>query len=335
MLMSLYQPSFGEPIRSHGSLFLCYCFIASIQTAEQAQAALAHSISKGWVTSSAAVKAPSDVIIHGLCHQFHTPRVESVHVHQLSDDHWVVVNPSGDVLFDPQQPPNNDQEDPETTEIATLLFENDVVDRMEMQFKRPLSLRKATKIKVDGGVWVSGKADDVLFSAYYHPTRRHCATVKSGVDGRIHPGVKEWVEPGQWAVAYAISRADSGNEGHYELEDAPAQTNIYRDYPTDLLKGIDVHSVIDRIAAARGTPLINRKATKRMADGGVWVCGRADDVLFSAFFHNSRRHRVFVRPGAGAGLVPQDAEWTKPGEWSFAWADTTASSGNKAIYEVE
>ena len=349
----LYQPAHAEPIRTHGSLFLCYCFIASLQTASQVTDAFSHALSQGWITSQSIVRVPQNVIVDGLCKHFLTPKIERVRAYQVNTKHWVVVNKAGDVLYDPMVPVNNEELDGATLTIHAELYESDLLDKIEEHVGRPLIIRNSTKQTCDGGVWVTGKGDDLLFSAYFHNSRRHCAFVQAA-SGKMWPGTVEWANPGDWSIAYIISRNQTGNRGLYEVEDVPAAANIFRDYnqrhqmasvenqeatadeeTLEMFRNLDPAKIVAKIERARGAPLTNRQVARKIVKGGIWVFGRGDGVIFSALFHKTRRHRALVRPGQFAEVYPKDAQWTKPNKWSYVWVESDAAHGNKALYEIE
>lgn len=103
----------------------------------------------------------------------------------------------------------------------------DLLDELEMMYGN-LGERKVTQKEAEGGIWISGTAGSILFSAYYHATKRHTVKVKAGTDAQTLPAEEEWVEPGQWAIIYTVMTGSSGYEVFYDIDsDYETNSNVY------------------------------------------------------------------------------------------------------------
>ena len=74
--------------------------------------------------------------------------------------------------------------------------------------------RQFTRTKVDGGVWIRGHADELVMSAYMHPTKAHSVAIRSGATAKILPEKNEVAPAGTWAIAFG-----NGNEALYKIEE--------------------------------------------------------------------------------------------------------------------
>ena len=67
----------------------------------------------------------------------------------------------------------------------------------------------------DGGRWISVQSDGIVISAYFHPTKWHSATVKTGF--RHDRVAKSEAPPGKWAVAQIKRDIFGGDQTFYNL----------------------------------------------------------------------------------------------------------------------
>ena len=97
--------------------------------------------------------------------------------------------------------------------------ENMVLDVAERQLGRTFQTRQFTRTKVDGGVWIRGHADELVMSAYMHPTKAHSVAIRSGATAKILPEKVEVAPAGAWAVAFGNPQSAHGNEALYRIEE--------------------------------------------------------------------------------------------------------------------
>lgn len=295
----------------------------------------------------------------------------------------------------------------------------DLLDELEVMYGCNLGERQVERKSVDGGIWISGTAGSILFSAYYHPTKKHTARVQAGTDAQVLPSDEEWVEAGQWAIIYTVTNAKEGNVASYEIEreeeanlvpsnptrlllpaaiiakhlsqlesnsptlaaDLPvvtlderleANSNIVKDIITGVKtayqkvtrNGEEAEANIPPVIAAVGAYLAhwaadhvnvnvdfradnfidtleeqlgrkfqNRKINRKIAEGGVWISGTADDVIFSAYYHRSKSHTVAVQ--RNGVTIPETPKFVAPGKWAVVYSIATSEDGNKALFKVD
>ena len=97
--------------------------------------------------------------------------------------------------------------------------ENMFLDVAERQLGRTFQTRQFTRTKVDGGVWIRGHADELVMSAYMHPTKAHSVAIRSGATAKILPEKVEVAPAGAWAVAFGNPQSAHGNEALYRIEE--------------------------------------------------------------------------------------------------------------------
>ena len=112
------------------------------------------------------------------------------------------------------------------TSVIGLLFrrgerfdENMFLDVAEKQLGRTFQTRQFTRSQVDGGVWIRGHADELVMSAYMHPTKAHSVAIRSGATAKILPEKVEVAPAGTWAVAFGNPGTAQGNEALYKIEE--------------------------------------------------------------------------------------------------------------------
>ena len=112
------------------------------------------------------------------------------------------------------------------TSVINLLFrrgerfdENMFLDVAEKQLGRTFRTRQFTRSQVDGGVWIRGHADELVMSAYMHPTKAHSVAIRSGATAKILPEKVEVAPAGTWAVAFGNPGTAQGNEALYKIEE--------------------------------------------------------------------------------------------------------------------
>ena len=112
------------------------------------------------------------------------------------------------------------------TSVINLLFrrgerfdENMFLDVAEKQLGRTFRTRQFTRSQVDGGVWIRGHADELVMSAYMHPTKAHSVAIRSGATAKILPEKVEIAPAGTWAVAFGNPGTAQGNEALYKIEE--------------------------------------------------------------------------------------------------------------------
>ena len=96
--------------------------------------------------------------------------------------------------------------------------ENVLFDAVEQKLGRSFQTRKMTHVRVDGGVWVHGIADDIALSVYYHDSKAHSVAIKTGISARILPEKQQIAQAGEWAIAIGPVESADGNEELYRLE---------------------------------------------------------------------------------------------------------------------
>ena len=97
--------------------------------------------------------------------------------------------------------------------------ENMFLDVAERQLGSTFQTRQFTRTKVDGGVWIRGHADELVMSAYMHPTKAHSVAIRSGATAKILPEKVEVAPAGTWAVAFGNPGTAHGNEALYKIEE--------------------------------------------------------------------------------------------------------------------
>ena len=112
------------------------------------------------------------------------------------------------------------------TSVINLLFrrgerfdENMFLDVAEKQLGRTFRTRQFTRSQVDGGVWIRGHADELVMSAYMHPTKAHSVAIRSGATAKILPEKVDVAPAGTWAVAFGNPGSAQGNEALYKIEE--------------------------------------------------------------------------------------------------------------------
>ena len=96
--------------------------------------------------------------------------------------------------------------------------ENVLLDAVEQKLGRSFQTRKFTRVRVEGGVWVHGLADDIALSAYYHDSKAHSVAIKTGVSAKILPERQQVAQAGEWAIAIGPVESADGHEALYRLE---------------------------------------------------------------------------------------------------------------------
>lgn len=69
-----------------------------------------------------------------------------------------------------------------------------------------------------GGYFLSGVDNGQVWSAVYHPTRPHSASVKPGHWANVYPQPKVYVPGGEWAVTKAAKAVTGGNQAFYDIK---------------------------------------------------------------------------------------------------------------------
>ena len=95
--------------------------------------------------------------------------------------------------------------------------EHQMLDHLEKQLGRTFKTRQFTRTQVDGGVWIRGQADELVLSAYNHPTKAHTVAIRSGATAKILPEKVEVAPAGAWAVAFGNPHSSHGNEALYKI----------------------------------------------------------------------------------------------------------------------
>ena len=95
--------------------------------------------------------------------------------------------------------------------------EHQFLDIAEKQLGRSFKTRLFTRTQVDGGVWIRGQADELMLSAYNHPTKAHSVAIRSGATAKILPEKVEVAPAGCWAVAVGNPGSSHGNEALYKI----------------------------------------------------------------------------------------------------------------------
>jgi hypothetical protein len=100
-------------------------------------------------------------------------------------------------------------------------------------------------------------------------------------------------------------------------------------FKIDVAKPVnDILASIANIIQVKVDQLINHKSFSQ-PNGGQWYSGVVDGVVFSAYYHATRRHRTSVKPGANASTFPSEKCWVDGGNWA------NAAGGNHAYFDTE
>jgi len=132
-----------------------------------------------------------------------------------------------------------------------------------------------------------------------------------------------------------ISRKPFPRIQHHHLEDEPEMNG--GSIPLDLQVSVngDINVLLDQIGNAIGYVLDVRKASRSNPDGGVWLSGVQDNLVYSAYFHPSRKHRTSVKPGRYASVFPSTKDWVPAGQWAVTYTSASRLGGNKAYYDTK
>ena len=96
---------------------------------------------------------------------------------------------------------------------------NKLVDQIAKYIGVALTVSKVNRCDLSGGgLFYSGNQNGVVFSAVYHPTREHSASVRPGSNAAVFPSTKAWVVPGKWAISYTTANWLGGNKAYYDLK---------------------------------------------------------------------------------------------------------------------
>ena len=96
---------------------------------------------------------------------------------------------------------------------------NKLVDQIAKYIGVALTVSKVNRCDLSGGgLFYSGNQNGVVFSAVYHPTRQHSASVRPGSNAGVFPSTKAWVAPGKWAISYTTASKLGGNKAYYDLK---------------------------------------------------------------------------------------------------------------------
>ena len=93
---------------------------------------------------------------------------------------------------------------------------NSFVDYLERKVGT-FKTRSFKTTHVDGGVWIHGAADEIMLSAYMHPSRNHSAAILAGATGQVLPAKQKIVGPGQWCVVFGNPNSTRGNKPLYKI----------------------------------------------------------------------------------------------------------------------
>ena len=95
--------------------------------------------------------------------------------------------------------------------------------------------------------------------------------------------------------------------------------------------GVDINELIDQIGR-----FISASVTKYSEiptpDGGRFVGGIAEHLLFAFYYHPTRKHRVSCHAGPWGSKQPPEHVWFEPGEWAYIITNA-AAFGNQCWYE--
>ena len=94
---------------------------------------------------------------------------------------------------------------------------HELLDRVEKYLPQPFRIRNITQTHVDGGVWIHGHADEMMISAYMHPSKDHSAAIYSRGWGKSLPQKAEIAPPGLWSVAFGNPGSVQGNRAIYRI----------------------------------------------------------------------------------------------------------------------
>jgi len=107
--------------------------------------------------------------------------------------------------------------------------------------------------------------------------------------------------------------------------------------PVDIKVNVngDINVLLDQIGKAIGYVLDVRKASRSNPDGGVWLSGIQDNLVYSAYYHPSREHRTSVKPGHWATVFPASQDWVPAGKWAVTYTTASKLGGNHAYYDTK
>ena len=183
---------------------------------------------------------------------------------------------------------------------------------------------------VDGGKWVHGRIGDEVFSAYWHPFQRHTAAVigKHGVS----PSKETWAAAGRWAFAHARVEPRETGEALYGVD--PHDSNAHTQYQVGQMYNESEFvwkKFVKTLESQLGRKLTHPNVTRLLVDGGVWFQGTAGNIVFSAYYHKTKEHRVAVKGGYKRQTYPVRSEWVAPRQWAIVYAPIIDAKGVKAM----
>ena len=222
---------FAQPKQS--SLFLIYCFISNLRTNEQVEMAFEISLKNEWVSYNSnkyQILASMDVIVDGICAYFKTQKMDNFIIRQYAPDSDVLVSKTdGSVIYNPLEgylPKSNTANGDSDEDKGYIKFAFDPSDHSAQEIVNAIANEIGIKIKVDEnhvetkgeGLWYHGVADGIAYSAFYHPSKLHRASVKPGLFYEVYPSKPNWASSGTWAIAYAKA-GFCCNEAYYDIKD--------------------------------------------------------------------------------------------------------------------
>ena len=127
------------------------------------------------------------------------------------------------------------------------------------------------------------------------------------------------------AVISDISRLFSRNSEMNGDELYKTVSYKARDFDGDrLLKALELR---------QGRSFTTWHVSRRDVDGGVWSYGYADDVVFSAYYHESAAHEAAI--GTSQGAVEARSPQADAGTWAVVYSRTSSPRKHRALYRVQ
>lgn len=94
---------------------------------------------------------------------------------------------------------------------------NEMLYAIGNALKQVLLPSRVSYSQPQGGEWLAGVQDDIVYSCYYHPTHYHRVSVKPGSSAKVFPRAPQWIEPGKFACVYTSSSRFGGNQAFYDV----------------------------------------------------------------------------------------------------------------------
>lgn len=196
--------------------------------------------------------------------------------------------------------------------------------------------RQVNRTSVKGGKWMHGRVGDTVFSAFFHPKKRHMAALN--VSGVLLPTKEQWAAPGKWALIQRQMKSDEVAKALYVIDSA--ETNEPQEWEAGRLYSVPIGQFkppqfIQDLERQLGRSLPNINWTRKLIDDGGWLYGTAGDIVFSAYYHKLKPHAAFVQGGENRQRYPVRWEWAPRGHWAVVYAPVLDKKGVKVSFGIQ